>query len=468
MVNALIVINRDLEDASVASDMSIFTPLSSVDDSSDESSTASHVSQKHRNQRTRHTVQKRRRLTRGDACSRPRQRTGDVAVKADGMQPSCSKSRTAASKKKKKHSNKSKRHDPRNDKNTIATTTTQHDDRNAAATTWTDDGSLDLYRRRLHDLRREWHDSVTQCRKTFYNDPKPVVDFVDAKADEGEGRDIEMKGRQERDEEESEVETRVTHYSPWDVTETASGLLVPSYVLTQLLPHQRECLEWLHKLHERGVGGILGDDMGLGKTVQLASFVGSLHRARRLRTVLLLCPASVLLQWVRELHKWTPWMRVVLLHASGTGVNTSSSSACYEQLIEETFCYENDVLGGEEEEEEMGYHERGEHAPTGGGVVISTYENVRQYQSLFLTREWDYVVLDEGHRIRNPDAETTLACKQLRTIHRIILSGTPIQNRLRELWSLFDFVYPGRLGTLPTFEDEFVLPIRAGGYIDPV
>ncbi|CAI5710802.1 unnamed protein product [Hyaloperonospora brassicae] len=228
-----------------------------------------------------------------------------------------------------------------------------------------------------------------------------------------------MKGRRERDEEESEVENRVTYYSPWDVTETSSGLLVPSYVLTQLLPHQRECLEWLHKLHERG--------------------------------------------WVRELHKWTPWIRVVLLHASGTGVNTSSSSACYEQLIEETFCYENDVSGGEEGEE-MGYRERGEHAPTGGGVVISTYENVRQYQSLFLTREWDYVVLDEGHRVRNPDAETTLACKQLRTIHRIILSGTPIQNRLRELWSLFDFVYPGRSGTLPTFDDEFVLPIRAGGY----
>ncbi|CAI5738946.1 unnamed protein product [Peronospora destructor] len=200
--------------------------------------------------------------------------------------------------------------------------------------------------------------------------------------------------------------------------------------------------------------------MGLGKTVQLASFLGALHRARRLQTVLLLCPASVLLQWVRELHKWTPWMRVVLLHASGTGVNTSFSSECYEQLIEEVFRFEDEVSDGEAK----GYHEMKEDAPTGGGVIISTYENVRQYQSLFLTREWDYVVLDEGHRIRNPDAETTLACKQLRTIHRIILSGTPIQNRLRELWSLFDFVYPGRLGTLPTFDDEFVLPIRAGGY----
>ncbi|KAJ8524579.1 hypothetical protein ON010_g16538 [Phytophthora cinnamomi] len=156
-------------------------------------------------------------------------------------------------------------------------------------------------------------------------------------------------------------------------------------------------------------------------------------------------------------------MRVVLLHASGTGVSTSFASNSYEQLIDEVFRFEDEMSGDEADEEELSGGAGG-HAPTGGGVVISTYENVRQYQSLFLTREWDYVVLDEGHRVRNPDAETTLACKQLRTVHRIILSGTPIQNRLRELWSLFDFVYPGRLGTLPTFDDEFVLPIRAGGY----
>ncbi|CAI5725279.1 hypothetical protein KXD40_003559 [Peronospora effusa] len=272
----------------------------------------------------------------------------------------------------------------------------------------------------------------------------------------------ELSQKIQEDDKDKNLTTGPKFYSPWDVTETASGLLVPTYVMTQLLPHQRECLEWLHKLHERGVGGILGDDMGLGKTVQLASFLGALHRARRLQTVLLLCPASVLLQWVRELHKWTPWMRVVLLHASGTGVNTSFSSECYEQLIEEVFRFEDEVSDGEAAENS--YHEMKEDVPTSGAVIISTYENVRQYQSLFLTREWDYVVLDEGHRIRNPDAETTLACKQLRTIHRIILSGTPIQNRLRELWSLFDFVYPGRLGTLPTFDDEFVLPIRAGGY----
>ena len=112
--------------------------------------------------------------------------------------------------------------------------------------------------------------------------------------------------------------------------------------------------------------------------------------------------------------------------------------------------------------------------------------------------KWDYVVLDEGHKIRNPDAEVTLACKQVRDVqcmcsqemqeerrkkvcplfslsslslppqfptpHRIILSGSPMQNNLRELWSLFDFVFPGKLGTLPVFMEQFSVPITLGGY----
>lgn len=74
------------------------------------------------------------------------------------------------------------------------------------------------------------------------------------------------------------------------------------------------------------------------------------------------------------------------------------------------------------------------------------------------------VVLDEGHRIRNPDAAITLVCKQLLSVHRMVLTGAPIQNNLVELWSLFDFVFPGKLGTLPVFEDEFCFPILQGGY----
>lgn len=81
-----------------------------------------------------------------------------------------------------------------------------------------------------------------------------------------------------------------------------------------------------------------------------------------------------------------------------------------------------------------------------------------------MEEEWGYAVLDEGHKIKNPDTRVTRACKEIRTRHRIILSGTPIQNNLKELWSLFDFVLPGHLGDLPSFRESFEIPIREGGH----
>jgi DNA excision repair protein ERCC-6 len=74
------------------------------------------------------------------------------------------------------------------------------------------------------------------------------------------------------------------------------------------------------------------------------------------------------------------------------------------------------------------------------------------------------VILDEGHKIRNPDAKVTMSLKELRTPHRLLLSGSPLQNNLRELWSLIDFVYPGRLGALKEFTERFATPITQGGY----
>jgi DNA excision repair protein ERCC-6 len=99
-----------------------------------------------------------------------------------------------------------------------------------------------------------------------------------------------------------------------------------------------------------------------------------------------------------------------------------------------------------------------------GYVFVTTYENVRRSPEVWTGHKWSYVVLDEGQKIRNPDADITLTCKRIRTPHRLLLSGTPIQNDLKELWTLFDFVFPGRLGTLPAFESEFSEPIKRGGF----
>lgn len=334
-----------------------------------------------------------------------------------------------------------------------------------------DDGCAATFATRLADFKRAVERSVREASTSFYNKPpreltlrgkrqrstqeEAASDAVDELSD-GDFHD-EVVADEATEAPVEAAATAVESYSPTDVVETDSGLTVPTYMYAHLFPHQQECLEWLHHLHERNTGGILGDEMGLGKTVQIAAFLGAMHHARRVRSVLLLCPASVLLQWVREFHKWYPPMRVVLLHASGSGVTQAGRT--YAELIQEVLF---DGGGGNDNDSEN--DSENDDRGRGGGVVIATYENVRQYQELFMDHEWDYVVLDEGHRIRNPDAEITLVCKQFKTVHRIILTGTPIQNRLRELWSLFDFVYPGKLGTLPTFDDEFVLPIRTGGY----
>lgn len=98
------------------------------------------------------------------------------------------------------------------------------------------------------------------------------------------------------------------------------------------------------------------------------------------------------------------------------------------------------------------------------GLLVTSYDQLRRNRDLLLAVEWGYAVLDEGHKIRNPDADITLVAKQLQTVHRIIMTGSPIQNRLTELWSLFDFIFPGKLGTLPVFQTEFALPIQLGGY----
>ncbi len=99
-----------------------------------------------------------------------------------------------------------------------------------------------------------------------------------------------------------------------------------------------------------------------------------------------------------------------------------------------------------------------------GHVLVTTYAGLQTYGDVLIPVDWGYAVLDEGHKIRNPNTAITVYCKELRTANRVILSGTPMQNNLTELWSLFDFIFPMRLGTLVNFRNQFEIPIRFGGY----
>jgi DNA excision repair protein ERCC-6 len=218
-----------------------------------------------------------------------------------------------------------------------------------------------------------------------------------------------------------------------EVEEFDGGFKIPICIYHKLYPYQRTGVKWMWELHCQEAGGIIGDEMGLGKTIQIVAYLAGLHRSGLLNEpVILLCPATIMRQWVREFQKWYPAMRVVILHSSGSSLDTP------QQLVKSLV--------------------------KSGGVMVTTYESMRRNAKLLTQQRWSYAVLDEGHKIRNPDADVTQSVKALDTPHRLLLSGSPVQNKLVELWSLFDFIFPGRLGTLPVFQTHFEIPIAAGGF----
>ncbi|XP_051897601.1 DNA excision repair protein ERCC-6 [Pristis pectinata] len=221
------------------------------------------------------------------------------------------------------------------------------------------------------------------------------------------------------------------------------GFKVPGFFWRKLYKYQQTGVRWLWELHCQQAGGILGDEMGLGKTIQIIAFLASLsyskirtrgsnYRYKGLGPVVIVCPATVIHQWVKEFHTWWPPFRVAVLHETGSFTNRK------ERLIHEIVAC--------------------------NGILITSYSYIRIMQESIAHYHWHYIILDEGHKIRNPNAAVTVACKQFRTPHRIILSGSPMQNNLKELWSLFDFIFPGKLGTLQVFMEQFSVPITMGGY----
>ncbi|CAD5171316.1 unnamed protein product [Musa acuminata subsp. malaccensis] len=243
------------------------------------------------------------------------------------------------------------------------------------------------------------------------------------------------------------------------------GLKMPGAIYSKLFDYQKVGVQWLWELHCQRAGGIIGDEMGLGKTIQVISFLGALHFSKMYKTSIVVCPVTLLRQWQREVKKWYPDFKVEILHDSAHAITkqklVKSSESDYDS---------ESSLGSDSERPcPVKSTEKWDYmidriVKSESGLLLTTYEQLRLMGEKLLDIEWGYAVLDEGHRIRNPNAEITLVCKQLQTVHRIIMTGAPIQNKLGELWSLFDFVFPGKLGVLPVFETEFAVPITVGGY----
>jgi DNA excision repair protein ERCC-6 len=246
--------------------------------------------------------------------------------------------------------------------------------------------------------------------------------------------------------------------------ELDGGLRIPGDIHPNLFAYQSTGVEWLWELFTQNVGGILGDEMGLGKTVQAISLISSLHYSKKLtKPVIIICPATLMKQWVDEFHTWWPGLRVTILHSSGSGMLNVRREDSVERHLERNDRRSATSLTKPAVKATKKIINRVVNSG-GGEVLITTYSGFKTYQELLCPVTWDYAVLDEGHKIRNPDAGITVACKQLRTKRRLILSGTPIQNNLVELWSLFDFIFPMKLGTLDVFKRQFEFPIKQGGY----
>ncbi|XBW35768.1 hypothetical protein QEN19_001339 [Hanseniaspora menglaensis] len=268
------------------------------------------------------------------------------------------------------------------------------------------------------------------------------------------------------------------------------GFKIPGEIFSKLFNYQKTCVQWLWELHQQGVGGILGDEMGLGKTIQVIAFLAGLHHSNKLKKpILIVCPATVMKQWFSELTKWWPCFRCVIFHSMGSIFDREledldketmdrflmmNSELDYDDYINENLTVSTGNNAIDKKRKKKNLHSAAkitnhlkktlEKIKDNGHVIITTYSGLQSNSKLLLSQEYDYVVLDEGHKIRNPNTSIALTCKKLKCENRLILSGTPIQNNLNELWSLFDFVYPGKLGTLPVFQDQFAQPINEGGY----
>ena len=236
---------------------------------------------------------------------------------------------------------------------------------------------------------------------------------------------------------------------------------LPGDIYPSLFDYQKTCVQWLWELYTQKTGGIIGDEMGLGKTIQIISFLAGLHYSGLLdKPVLVVVPATVLNQWVNEFHRWWPPLRCIILPQYRVRDERFCIGVKTRRVLESTDpdATQSSLHGIKSQ---INAQEIVDRVMEKGHVLVTTYVGLRIYSKHILPREWGYVVLDEGHKIRNPDLDISSLAK-IKTVNRIILSGTPIQNNLIELWSLFDFVFPGRLGTLPVFQQEFSIPINIG------
>lgn len=198
---------------------------------------------------------------------------------------------------------------------------------------------------------------------------------------------------------------------------------LPAGFVGELRPYQKAGYDWLHFLRTYGFGGCLADDMGMGKTIQALAFLQAIYEEQpRPAATLIVMPRSLLFNWQREAAQFAPGLRVNI-HADQGRITDAKQFADYDLVL------------------------------TTYGIMLRDVELLRKYR-------FHYAILDESQAIKNPVAETSRAARTLNAEHRLVLTGTPVENSTLELWSQFAFLNPGLLGNLDYFREEFAGPIE--------
>src|SRR5262245_55216697 len=204
---------------------------------------------------------------------------------------------------------------------------------------------------------------------------------------------------------------------------------LPDSVKAELRPYQKAGFDFLCHLTRLKLGGILADDMGLGKTLQTLSWLARLQEqnGKKTRPALVICPASVLHNWRREANRFTPGLKVLVLESGAARHNLRK---------------------------QIPQHD----------LIVTNYALLRRDLESLQKFEFRAIILDEAQFIKNPTAQVTQSVKQLRADQRLALTGTPLENRLLDLWSIVDFIQPGYLGS----QDHFMETYEPRTETDPV
>ncbi|KAL7674457.1 hypothetical protein ACOME3_000737 [Neoechinorhynchus agilis] len=240
--------------------------------------------------------------------------------------------------------------------------------------------------------------------------------------------------RHRRTEREEDEELLRNEDVPLDGGRTKNANYFPSYRFSetpfyvkngQMRDYQIRGLNWMIRLYDNGINGILADEMGLGKTLQTISLLGYMKHVRKLpRPHLVIVPKSTLQNWMNEFKRWVPSLNVVCL------VGYKDERAL---ILKKT------ILAH----------------PHKWDVIVTQYETVLSERCHLKKFAWRYLIIDEAHRIKNEDAKLSKAVRTLKSSNRLLLTGTPLQNNLHELWALLNFLLPDIFDSSEDFNNWF-------------